>query len=125
MIKKLYAQRIFCHNWQECVDFYQSKLSLAIRFISEDLGWAEFELGTAALAVEQVDANDAEAKALVGRFVGVSLQVDDMQAAYQHMSKLGVEFSQLPERQEWGGILAHFKDPAGNILTLVAADPDA
>jgi predicted enzyme related to lactoylglutathione lyase len=31
----------------------------------------------------------------------------------------GVHFTAPPEKQEWGGTLAHFEDPAGNVLTLV------
>ena len=31
----------------------------------------------------------------------------------------GVTFDGPPERQAWGGVLAHFQDPDGNILTLV------
>ncbi|MDH3643838.1 MAG: hypothetical protein OES38_17160 [Gammaproteobacteria bacterium] len=33
----------------------------------------------------------------------------------------GVEFVEPPERQPWGGVLAHFKDPEQNIMTLVGA----
>jgi len=38
---------------------------------------------------------------------------------YRELSSLGVAFSGLPERQDWGGILATLRDPSGNELQLV------
>ena len=31
----------------------------------------------------------------------------------------GVQFIEPPEKQPWGGVLAHLRDPDGNILTLL------
>jgi hypothetical protein len=31
----------------------------------------------------------------------------------------GVEFTGRPEKQQWGGTLAHLKDLDGNVLTLM------
>lgn len=62
---------------------------------------------------------DEEGKKLIGRFVGISLQVDNIEAVYEELSKIGVEFTTPPTKQDWGGTLAHFKDPAGNIITLL------
>lgn len=56
---------------------------------------------------------------LVGRFTGLSFTVADMQSKYAEMLANGVTFAGQPERQVWGGILATFKDPAGNELQLV------
>jgi hypothetical protein len=41
----------------------------------------------------------------------VTLFVTDLAAARK--------FHAPPEKQEWGGTLAHLKDSAGNVLTLV------
>ena len=48
---------------------------------------------------------------MVGRFVGVS--------AYETLAARGVDFVGPPEKQPWGGVLAHLRDPDGNILTLL------
>ncbi len=63
-----------------------------------------------------MDGDDAH---LVGRFVGASIEVDDIDKAYLELAGRGVAFEGPPEKQFWGGTLAHFKDRAGNILTLV------
>ena len=52
--------------------------------------------------------------------MGVSLRVDDIAAAYEELRSRGVEFETPPEKQPWGGTLAHFRDPCGNVLTLFA-----
>jgi len=49
----------------------------------------------------------------------VSLRVDDLAATYVELRAKGVTFTAPPEKQPWGGSLAHFKDPDGNILTLL------
>ncbi|ERN42205.1 hypothetical protein KR51_00011340 [Rubidibacter lacunae KORDI 51-2] len=48
------------------------------------------------------------------------LSVPDLDATYRHLSDRGVEFCEPPRAQAWGGTLAHLRDRAGNILTLVA-----
>ena len=83
------------------------------------MGWAQFQLGSAALGLERCDANDPESQDLVGRFIGVSIEVDDIQALYQRLRDKGVSFTSPPTKQPWGGTLAHFRDLDGNTLTLL------
>ena len=116
---RLYAQRIFSFNWAESVAFYRDTLGLPLKFESEDIGWAEFDLGGVSLAIERQDPECEEAGELVGRFVGISLRVDDIQAVYRELISKGVEFAGQPEKQAWGGTLAHFIDPDQNTLTLL------
>ncbi len=116
---KLYAVRIFVRRLPEACAFYGETLGLAERYRNDDIGWAEFDLGGPCFGIERVQPGDAEGEALVGRFVGVSLQVDDIDATHQSLKAKGVEFTAPPEKQPWGGALAHFKDPDGNRLTLL------
>ena len=66
-----------------------------------------------------MDPEDLEAAELVGRFVGASLAVDDIQHVFERLRSNGVRFTGAPERQPWGGLMTHFHDPDGNVLTLV------
>jgi predicted enzyme related to lactoylglutathione lyase len=72
--------------------------------------------------LERCDPDDEEAKDLVGRFVATSIEVQDVHATYARLSAKGVEFTSKPTKQTWGGTLAHFKDPDGNILTVLGVD---
>ena len=76
--------------------------------------------GEGQLSLERVDVSDDEGRALIGRFVGVSLEVADIFATHKFLATRGVEFVSPPEKQPWGGVLAHLRDPDGNILTLIA-----
>ena len=116
---ELYAVRIFVRRWPEACAFYGETLGLSGRYRNDEAGWAEYDLGGPCLGVERVEAGDSEGEALVGRFLGVSLRVDDIDRVYRSLSDKGVDFSSPPERQPWGGSLAHFRDPDGNVLTLL------
>lgn len=120
---QLHVVRIFSFDWERSFAFYKDTLGLPSTFADRDLGWAQFDLGGASLGLEWADPDDAEARGLVGRFVGISLQVDDIDAAYAELSTRGVRFLAPPEPQIWGGVLAHFQDPSGNILTLLGRRP--
>ena len=116
---KLYAVRIFVRRFPEACALYGETRGLAERSRNDDIGWAEFDLGGPCFGIERVRPGDAEGEALVGRFVGVSLQADDIDAAYDALTAKGVVFTAPPEKQPWGGALAHFRDPDGNELTLL------
>jgi len=119
MSYKLSVLRIFTRRWPESVEFYRDKVGFPLSFIGEAMGWAEFDLGAVSLGLERFAPEDPEVAELVGRFVGASIEVEDIGAVYERLTAKGVEFVGPPERQPWGGSLAHFKDPDGNVLTLL------
>ena len=49
----------------------------------------------------------------------VNLGVEDINAEHQRLREEGVEFIRPPEREGWGGWVATFKDPDGNVLQLL------
>ncbi len=114
---KLCVVRVFVTDWTRAIDFYTNTLGMTPVFVGD--GWAEFATGEAHLALEHADPADEEHIDLVGRFVGVSLQVDDIYSRFAALTKHGVEFVGAPQKQPWGGVLAHFRDPDGNVLTLL------
>lgn len=116
---RLYAVRIFVSDWTRALDFYAKTLEMPIAFADESMGWAELGIEGAHLALERAAPDDPESSEHVGRFVGVSLRVPSVAERYAALSARGVEFLAPPERQPWGGVLAHFRDPDGNVLTLL------
>jgi len=116
---KLFAVRVFVTDWDRAIRFYSETLGMPVAFRSDEIGWAQMVTGEGQLALERVDPSDQEGQALIGRFVGVSLQVSDILMTYQTLAERGVEFLAPPEKQPWGGMLTHLRDPDGNILTLL------
>ena len=116
---KLYAIRIFTTDWNRSLKFYRDAIGLSLKLSEESMGWAEFDIGGPSLAIESIDPANPETKNLVGRFVGISLRVDDIEATYSELTDKGVVFTSPPEKQSWGGTIAHFKDPDSNVITLV------
>lgn len=115
---KLQAIRIFVDDLPAARRFYHQTLGLPIRWEEEGVAIG-FDVG-GDLILEPVGADaDAEDRALMGRFVGCSLAVDDIDGFYSRLKAKGVRFTQPPELQPWGGTLAHFQDPSGNTLTLL------
>ena len=118
---KLSVVRVFVRDWERAVRFYSGPLGMQSTFSSHDMGWAQFDTGGSQLAIERADPDDTETAELVGRYVGVSLQVSDIDATYKTLLDRGVEFLGPPEMQPWGGTLAHFRDPEDNVLTLLGS----
>lgn len=116
---ELYAVRIFVRQWSKACAFYGETLGLKERFRNDEIGWAEYDLGGPCFGIERVQPDDAEGNALIGRFVGVSLRVEDINDTYESFEKKGVQFTSPPAEQDWGGSLGHFQDPDGNVLTLL------
>ena len=116
---KLSVVRVFVTDWERALRFYTQTLGMPALFQSDELGWAQLATGEAQLAIERAASDDANA--IVGRFLGVSLQVDDIEATYKTLRERGVEFLAPPERQPWGGALAHFRDPERNVITLLGS----
>jgi catechol 2,3-dioxygenase-like lactoylglutathione lyase family enzyme len=112
---KLYGVRIWVDDLAAARRFYGETLGLPVKW---DYGAAVgFDIG-ADLIVEQDDGSEPD-EHFVGRFAGCSLKVDDIDATWRDLTAKGVEFVAPPTRMAWGGTLAHFKDPAGNVLTLL------
>jgi predicted enzyme related to lactoylglutathione lyase len=111
--------RVFVRDISSAKQFYGERLGLPVHADGSENGYCVFRVGTVFLVAEAVGGDaPKEEQALVGRFTGVSFDVPDMQAKYDELSSRGVEFTGLPERQAWGGILATLRDPAGNELQI-------
>lgn len=120
---RLSAVRIFVHDLVVAQAFYEDKLGLPRVAGGAAFGYCVFESdGTGALhlVIEAVSADAPESdRELVGRFTGVSFTVADVHAFHAELTERGVKFTDPPEVQDWGGVLATFLDPSGNELQIV------
>ena len=49
----------------------------------------------------------------------INLDVSDIDMVYRSLSDKGVTFLRPPEKEHWGGHVATFEDPDGNVLQLL------
>lgn len=49
----------------------------------------------------------------------ISFRVEDVDAEYARLTQMGVAFMTRPHTYPWGARSVHFRDPDGNIVTLV------
>lgn len=49
----------------------------------------------------------------------INLEVEDIHAMHASLSRQGVSFLKPPTQEDWGGWVATFFDPDGNILQLL------
>ncbi len=47
------------------------------------------------------------------------LGVEDIHGEHRRLTEAGVEFLRQPEQEHWGGWVATFKDPDGNVLQML------
>lgn len=100
-------------NLSQAVPFYRDLVGLPLSYVNEEFGYASFETpGGLTLGIVQV--KDTPGK----RHTGIGLMVDDLDAAYAQMKADQVVFQQPPTKEEWGGYMAIFEDPEGNVFYL-------
>jgi predicted enzyme related to lactoylglutathione lyase len=113
---KLYGQRVLVDEMDAARCFYGGTLGLSELWVTDTA--VGYDVG-ATLIVELED--ESASPSAVGRVIGCTLAVDDIDATYARLNTEGVEFLSPPEAQPWGGTIAHFRDAAGNVLTLMGA----
>ncbi len=112
--------RIFVQALDEAKVFYAEKLQWDLAEDASNYGYLVFEPGNLTVIVERTNRKESDEEGgLLGRFTGLSLALEDMESTVSELKGRGVKITAGPERQAWGGVLAWFEDPEGNILTLV------
>jgi catechol 2,3-dioxygenase-like lactoylglutathione lyase family enzyme len=116
---RLHTVRLYVGDFGAGFAFYRETLGLPLKGGGAAGPFALFALGGVQLALERMPPEHPAYGELVGRFSGLSIMVKDLAEAHRHLVDLGVEFMAPPQRQSWGGGIAHLRDPAGNIVSLV------
>ncbi len=109
--------RVFTRDFAKAERFYRETLELKVLFGNGEV--CVFDTGQTRLVLEGQPPGEPETDDLVGRFTGFSFTVTDIDKVIAELRQRGVAFDGEAERQDWGGTLAHFFDPDGNVLTLV------
>lgn len=105
--------------WTENLDamaaFYRDTLALPVHSVRPD--FVAFQLGPVRVSIgrhSQVHGETAEPERVM-----VNFGVSDIDRVYTRLRDAGVAFVRPPEREHWGGLVATFRDPDGNLLQLL------
>jgi len=119
-IQRVGAIRIFVCDLERACAFYADLMDLPEWIDGEE--FSAFRLTGVDILIETATGDQA---AMIGRFTGVSFAVADIEATLADLADAGVKILSPPEKQFWGGPLAHIADPDGNELTLVQYPAEA
>jgi len=119
MINKIQVTGVFVSDQDKALAFYRDVLGFEVRndmALSEDFRWLE-------VAPEGADVSLSLATPMNGAQPGgpsnIIFDTGDMEASAKSLKEKGVTFIQEPTEQPWGGIMAMFSDPDGNVFSLV------
>ena len=120
MIDGLVGVIVWTDRLDEMAEFYRDTLGFPVHsvrpnFVAFQLGDARFSIGTHA----HVSGRTTEPERVM-----INLGTRDIHNAHETLSARGVEFVRPPEQEHWGGWVATFRDPDGNMLQLLEQPPD-
>ena len=115
MIEGVAGVVIWTDSLDRLVAFYRDTLGLAPH--SARPGFVAFKWGDVRLSLGT--HSDVRGPTKDPFRIMVNLGVEDIHAAYQTLSARGVHFLRPPEKEHWGGWVASFSDPDGNVLQLL------
>jgi predicted enzyme related to lactoylglutathione lyase len=114
------------------VTVHVKDIDRAVDFYTKKLGWVKtMDVPMGESRWVTVAPSDKEKTSFVlsnyspeeaGGFSGVIIEVDDVFATHEQLSKAGVEFEEAPRIEPWGG-WAQFKDADGNLHGLHSPVP--
>ncbi len=120
MITGVVGVTFWTRNIERMFAFYRDVLQLPLHsnhgdFIAFELGEVRFNLGLH-------DRVEGPAKDPYRSMP--HLGVDNIHAVAARLQQAGVEFIRHPEQERWGGWVATFIDPDGNVLQLLQLTPE-
>lgn len=115
---KMSMMRIPCVSLNESEAFYTEKLGLKKIFGSITEGFIGYQLDNIQLLLELEEKGEFEC----GKFLGFSLEVEEIYSYYEFLKERGVEFTGPPEKQFWGGLMTHIVDCSKNTFSIVQVD---
>jgi lactoylglutathione lyase len=110
-------------DWQRSIAFFRDVIGFPLLFSDEKFEFASFKAGDIRFAV--VGGAGEERKARGEVHTGIAICVRDVDVAHRELAAKGVRFTMPPSKQPWGGYMALFADPDGNIFYLDTSEASA
>ncbi len=112
-------------NVDRAIDFYTNKLGWEKTMdvdMGNDMRWVTVAPKGAQTSFTLSKGDPGWTPTKVGSGNGVIMDVDDVYKTHEQLKKLGIEFTEAPRTESWGG-WAVFKDSEGNEHGLHSSVP--
>ncbi len=112
---------LFVRDVPASAAFFRDKLGFAIDFLYGDRPYyGSVSRGGACLHLRCVhEPNFDQLAAREVSLILATIEVSDVQALFEEFRGRGVEFAQMPTKQDWGGTNFHVRDLDGNAISFV------
>jgi lactoylglutathione lyase len=111
---------LFVDDVDRAIDFYTNKLGWE-KTMDAPMGdgsrWVTVAPAGAQTAFTLAKRSADESPDKTGGSSGVVIEVDDVNKTHEQLKKIGIEFTEVPRIEPWGG-WAMFKDSEGNVHGL-------
>ena len=115
MIEGVVGVTIWTDDIERLAGFYREVLELPVHSVRPE--FVAFDLGSVRLNVGLHSGVSGQTKDPLR--VMVNLGVADIHQVHRTLAARGVDFIRRPEQEHWGGWVATFSDPDGNVLQLL------
>ena len=127
MIQSIGSVPVFVSDQNRALEFFKNGLGFEVSLdqpmgpgvrwltVTPRKGATEFILFPPEMAGQEAQ----EFNKRVGTWTGIVILSDDCRGDYEKMTSRGVSFKATPAQQAWGGWMAEFSDPDGNLFQLV------
>jgi len=116
MIKRIWDITFTVSDLKKSIHFYEEILGLMKKYEFKD--YAGFDCGGVEIGIKTWGEKEKPRKGEPC----VDFLVDNIDKAYRILKEKGVEFFEPPKETLWGGKIAYFCDPDGNVLQLVEVE---
>lgn len=118
--------RLLVEDYLACFEFYRDVLGFKPAWGDEQSGYADFETGTAKIAIfgrqamaEAVGRGEMQAGAVAQDRVVLTFEVPSVDRAAAELVERGVAMQTQPvDMPDWGVRVAHLRDPDGNLIEI-------
>ena len=114
---------LFVRDVPASAAFFREKLGFNIDFLygGDEPFYGSVSRDGACLHLRFVhEPNFAELAAREISLILATIEVSNVQALFEEFSERGVEFTQMPTKQDWGGTDFHVRDLDGNVISFVS-----
>lgn len=123
-VMQLTHTRILVENYKECFLFYRDILGFEVTWGDENSNYADFHFNGAKLGIfERKQMMEAIGEKYVPVYetvdkVALIFKVDNVERTYEALKNKVVFITEPTEQKDWGIKVAHFRDPAGNLIEI-------